>query len=744
MTQVDKLHQEGFTGTGVKIGIVDSGIDYTHAALGGCFGPGCKVAFGDNFAGDGNKGDPMDCDGHGTKVAGMLAGYDSQTGFVGAAPNATIGAYRISDCQGRGSEDDALRGWIAAYNDGMQLITSSQGFQPGNTWEQHLVAMVISRIAAKGVSCFAALGNNKADGVFFASNPATARGAIAVNSVALNTMSPGEKAAYSTGCGNQTLASVDFDFLEVQPGNWSTEWRPVHPLDAEYGDGPDTPQIPFKDRDYRAACSLSPGNSSDKDLAGRIVLINLDAATSNCFWWHRLKNAQDRGATHILGWTDNVSPISIQDPGLLVVGMVGQRVGKAMVSALANKQPVRMQWKGKNPLSGDMDGSSSFGPTWELDVKPDVLGPGGGIRTTSQGGGYRTVSGTSFATPFICGAMALVAQARGDFDPQRLTNVLKSTARLQDSNGMIPMLQQGAGLVQAWEAAHATTLVEPSSLAFNDTIHRVPSIDLHITNSAQVEMTYQLGHVAASTLYPFDLDALRPTQGESVQAAADIKLSTSTLTLAPGESATVHVSATDPQGLDLARQPIWSGWITIDSSNGTSLSVPYLGLAGSLQSATIIASNGGIIASNQSDEPLDEDILFTLPAPRSDQDASQDDESDYFFPKAIFDLALGTPSLIVDVVPLDVCTPETADSGACVPENAVFSSFFNPTIRNIVREHLPPGKQEYPWEWLPSTGSYVPPGRYHYVAHALSLLGDPFNISHWQTVQSPVFHIDYN
>lgn len=43
---VDKLHAEGFTGKGVRIAVVDTGIDYKHPSLGGCFGPGCKVAFG--------------------------------------------------------------------------------------------------------------------------------------------------------------------------------------------------------------------------------------------------------------------------------------------------------------------------------------------------------------------------------------------------------------------------------------------------------------------------------------------------------------------------------------------------------------------------------------------------------------------------------------------------------------------------------------------------------------------------
>lgn len=73
MTQVDKLHAEGITGGGVRIGIVDTGVDYLHPALGGCFGEGCLVAYGYDLNGDDSTSpipvpddDPYDdCQGHG-------------------------------------------------------------------------------------------------------------------------------------------------------------------------------------------------------------------------------------------------------------------------------------------------------------------------------------------------------------------------------------------------------------------------------------------------------------------------------------------------------------------------------------------------------------------------------------------------------------------------------------------------------------------------------------------------------
>src|SRR4051812_12084682 len=73
------------------------GVDYTHPALGGCYGPGCRVAYGYNFID--NNDDPYDnCHGHGTAVSAIIGGKDDGPGFVGVAPDVTFGAYRIYSC----------------------------------------------------------------------------------------------------------------------------------------------------------------------------------------------------------------------------------------------------------------------------------------------------------------------------------------------------------------------------------------------------------------------------------------------------------------------------------------------------------------------------------------------------------------------------------------------------------------------------------------------------------------------
>jgi subtilisin family serine protease len=139
MTQIDKLHAEGVTGKGFRVAIIDSGIDYTHPALGGCFGPGCLVEIGHDFVGDKFRpdinspepdDDPMDdCVGHGTHVAGTIAAQlkNNEYGFVGAAPGAKLAAYRAWGCTTTSTTEILMAAFARAVEDGADIISYSNG-----------------------------------------------------------------------------------------------------------------------------------------------------------------------------------------------------------------------------------------------------------------------------------------------------------------------------------------------------------------------------------------------------------------------------------------------------------------------------------------------------------------------------------------------------------------------------------------------------------------------------------------
>ncbi|MEK6871512.1 MAG: S8 family serine peptidase [Nanoarchaeota archaeon] len=89
--------KECLTGKGIKIGIIDTGVDYTHGDLGGCFGNNCKVAGGYDFVNNDNE--PMDDNGHGTHVAGTAAG-SGDGGLKGMAPDAILYSYKVCNSNG--------------------------------------------------------------------------------------------------------------------------------------------------------------------------------------------------------------------------------------------------------------------------------------------------------------------------------------------------------------------------------------------------------------------------------------------------------------------------------------------------------------------------------------------------------------------------------------------------------------------------------------------------------------------
>jgi subtilisin family serine protease len=229
MTQVDKLHAEGVTGKGFRVAIVDSGVDYTHPALGGCFGPGCLVEAGYDFIGDNYipnvnpiapDDDPMDnCVGHGTHVAGTIAAQleNNEYGFVGSAPSAKLGAYRMWGCTYRSTLEIELAAFARAVEDGADIISYSNAFPSG--WSQELRAMVLSRIVDSGIPIVVGEGNDGGRGLFYASTPATGYSVTGAGAVS-NTLFPTflQQGSYATDFNaTSTNRTNTFGFLMGVP-----------------------------------------------------------------------------------------------------------------------------------------------------------------------------------------------------------------------------------------------------------------------------------------------------------------------------------------------------------------------------------------------------------------------------------------------------------------------------------------------------------------------------------------------
>ncbi len=185
----------GNRGEGIRVGIIDTGIDYFHPALGGGFGSGFKVAGGYDIIND--DGDPMDDDGHGTHVAGIVAA-DADS-IKGVAPHAILYAYKALDATGRGLDSDIIEAIERTVDpdqneddaDRLDVVNLSLGRDKGSPTDPTSVA--VDNAVQLGIVFCVAAGNSggrtpvqgKEDNYFFdgsqtINSPGTAERAITV------------------------------------------------------------------------------------------------------------------------------------------------------------------------------------------------------------------------------------------------------------------------------------------------------------------------------------------------------------------------------------------------------------------------------------------------------------------------------------------------------------------------------------------------------------------------------------
>lgn len=288
MTGADVAQSElGLTGAGVRVAVMDTGIDYHHPDLGGCFGPGCRVAFGYDLVGDAFNADPTspfynpnpvpdpdpdDCNGHGTHVAGIVGA----NGVVkGVAPGVTFGAYRVFGCDGSTTADIMIEAMERALADGMHILNMSIGsaFQ----WPRYPTGAASDRLVNKGMVVVASIGNSGGNGVYSSSAPGVASKVIGVASfdnthVNLNkfTISPDD---YGIGYAN-AAAAPPAPMSGSLPMARTTVWAP--------------PAIP----PAADACSPLPAGS----LTGKAALIR----RGGCTFYTKSRNATLAGAAAVV------------------------------------------------------------------------------------------------------------------------------------------------------------------------------------------------------------------------------------------------------------------------------------------------------------------------------------------------------------------------------------------------------------------------------------------------------------
>ena len=185
-------------GSGVKVAILDTGIDYTHPDLDDVYAGGYDFVS--------NDADPKDGNGHGTHCAGIVAAEDNGEGVIGVAPHASIYAVRVLDDQGSGSTSDIIAGIDWAIDNGMDVISMSLG---GGGFDSAFNDAV-NRAYNAGIVVVAASGN---DGQETISYPAAYDNAIAVGAIDSNH----NLASFSNYGPEQEVVAPGVDIYSTMP-----------------------------------------------------------------------------------------------------------------------------------------------------------------------------------------------------------------------------------------------------------------------------------------------------------------------------------------------------------------------------------------------------------------------------------------------------------------------------------------------------------------------------------------------
>ena len=530
--------ESGITGRGVRIAIVDSGIDYLHAHLGGSGDPAeyatndpsiiepgsfptAKVVDGWDFAGDnydagGEFGsttpepdsDPLDprANGHGSHVAGIAAGLgvlsDDRT-FAGpygpgiytndfkigpgVAPEASLIAYKVFGSRGNTAlvplaldlaADPDQDGNTADRVDVLNLSLGSAFATDAETSQTD----TINRLANLGTVVVISAGNS-GNTHYVIGSPGAAAKAITV----ANTYDDGSTSstisvtAPSEVVGEYAAVEGVFTYPIAVAGKISAQVVATQPLNA------------CQDGDNGRV-------SNAFEVRGKIALID----RGTCFFSSKVRAAQEAGAVAVvmvnnvdgfpipMGGSGDTSDIKI--PGVMISRTDGailrRRLGDGLFITLEPRSAtVRPE------LADRLNDSSSRGPVaYTSRLKPDIAAPGSAIPSARAGLGSDSIpmTGTSMSAPHVAGAAALMRQARPTWNALEIKAALMNTAaRTANADGVAyPESRVGAGRVAVIDAL-ATPLIARNASASDQVSISMGALELSApyTEERRVRLT---------------------------------------------------------------------------------------------------------------------------------------------------------------------------------------------------------------------------------------------------------------
>jgi minor extracellular serine protease Vpr len=612
-----------YRGEGIKVGVIDTGIDYTHANFAGpgtvaaynaanatdtqpanplYFGPlAPRVKGGFDLVGDAYTGgntpapdpNPLDCNGHGSHVAGTAAGNGVTSGGAtyngpynntiytpgffrigpGVAPKADIYSYRVFGCSG--STNVTVDAINMAFDDGMDVINMSLGSVFGTADDAS--AMASTNVAKAGMIVVASAGNSGGN-PYITGSPASGTGAI---SVAANDANPGFPAATMAISTDGSITAINANGAVFADGTV----LPVAVLRTSYPSGA-----------VSLGCNPAEYPAYPGGVVGKLVVVQ----RGTCARVARAIFGQQAGAAAVAMINNNSGlppyegpitsnpdtgiPYNVTIPFFGVRGVLGPNPtadgdnlqaadnpqGLGGTVTLANTTLVNPNFSG---FADFTSGGPRNGDSW---LKPDITAPGVSTYSTLNGSGDQGtfISGTSMASPHVAGVAALVKQAHpGWTQVQEWKAAIVNTGDPSAIGGTAPYKTSrgGTGLVQPIPA------VKTDVIALGDTATATlnfgfSELKADYSQSKQVKLRNKGSSAATFNIAQTNAGG-RPHL---------IALGSSSITVPAGGEATVNVTLNVPMATvgDANAFREVAGLVTFtpatgSDNNGVTLRVPY-------------------------------------------------------------------------------------------------------------------------------------------------------------------------
>lgn len=649
-TGIFNSKDSGFDGSGIVVAVLDTGLDSNHTA----FSPdnftsqklgleyddvkavindtaaskllngltvddvyiNDKVPFGFDYA-DNDSDVYSTHNNHGTHVSGVIVGNDDV--IRGVAPNAQLVSMKIfSDVM-----DTARTAWIlAALEDcvvlGVDVINMSIGTACGFSREsdEEKVNGIYDRIRAAGISMVVAASNS-----YSSAYGSEANGNLGLTSNP-DTGTVGSPSTYEGVMSVASIAGVETPY--IQYGNKIVYFIESSNAAAEENDFVETLLGDNDSAEMEYVVIPGVGRSADYtgvDVKGKIALVRRGSNTFE----EKAMIAQEQGAAGIIIYNNVSGDIKMNvGDATIAVCSISQDDGEMLAQSGGTVKISRAQTSG--PFISDF---SSWGPTPDLRIKPEITAHGGSILSSVTGGGYDRLSGTSMACPNLAGVVVLLRQYVVENFPSiandnqkvnaMVNSLLMSTADIALNKNGLPysVRKQGAGLANLLNSintpAYITTynsdgsVMDKAKLELGDDPDKNGVYDMHFTinNISGESVTYSLGaYVMTEGVSETKTNAGKTTVTEEAYilegATVTVKVNNETVknktvTVEAGKSLDVYVTVTlsdaDKKYLDesFANGMYVEGFVTLDAKSGTDidLNVPYLAFYGDWTSAPL-------------------------------------------------------------------------------------------------------------------------------------------------------------